>query len=86
MSPTTLFPNTKKALELYDAGEPARELAWARVQTDAAVAECLRNDTRAVKAVQFAFYQDTRHFNSLDTCQVVPISDIRRLVAEFHQS
>lgn len=79
-SDMTGFENTMKALAEWDAGEPARQMAWNKVETGEDVAACQAADAAALALVQNAFYQDTHHINAMDHCRLVGIEDIRKMV------
>lgn len=76
------FPHTKAALEIYDAGKPARENAWNRAESNADVDAADAADKAALQLVQKAFHQDTADINSLSHCMLVDLNFMRRMVKE----
>ena len=74
------FANTRKALEVYDAGTPARDAIWNSVESDADVFAARKADQDALELVQEAFWQDTKAYNSRENCSHLHISDARRMI------
>ncbi len=75
------FPNTRAALEVYDAGIPIRDAAWNKVESDADVFAAGKADQDALALVQSAFYEDTKDINSRANCSHIHITDARRMIA-----
>jgi hypothetical protein len=83
----TDFTRTREALRVYDEGKPEREKLWDAAavsmnKTSYVIAEA--SDTAAVEQVILAFFEDTKHINSLDRCKLIHPNDpwLRRLVAK----
>lgn len=73
------FENTRQALIEYDAGKPARDTAWNRVETNDDVTACENADKLALRKVQQAFHKDTSDINSLDHCYLADMDFMRRM-------
>lgn len=73
------FENTAKALAVFDAGKPARDEAWSQINNDTDVANVEADELAALRLVQEAFYEDTKHINSLDHCYRADLQFMRRM-------
>ena len=78
----TSFPNTARALAVYDAEQVRLNRQLDRAKTDADVKTWLAADNEAMRQVRLAFFEDTKTFNSLSACMVTPISHLRELVTQ----
>ena len=83
----TDFTRTREALRVYDEGKPEREKLWdaaavAMNATSFAIAQA--SDAAARARVVLAFFEDTKHVNSLEHCKRVHPDDpwLRNCVAE----
>lgn len=74
------FPNTKKALEIYDKEEPTIRELFNLAMTDAEVESAARVEKASLVRVQTAFYQDTKELNRRIDCELASISFMRRMV------
>ena len=79
---TRTFMHTKQALVVFDAGKPARDSAWDRVETNADVNAADKADREAMRLVQEAFWRDTHDINSHANCMRVDLGFMRRMVKE----
>lgn len=79
------FPNTKKALEEYDAGRAERDRLWQEAMSNQDMIHYGRVELAAAEKVQEAFYQDTKEFNSRDRCSLVDPDSafLRELVRKY---
>ena len=68
-----MFDNTRKALVEFDATRIARQKAWHEVETNSDVFKAELDDHAALAKVQEAFHQDTKEFNSRESCSRVDI-------------
>jgi hypothetical protein len=75
----TAFDNTRLALLTYELGYWEREADWASVESDLEIERCAANDAAALRKVQEAYYQDTKHINSLENCLLVDLQFMRRM-------
>jgi len=81
----TDFARTREALRVYDEGKPEREKLWdaAAVAMNAtSYATAQASDAAARARVVLAFFEDTKHANSLDHCKLIHPDDqwLRNLV------
>lgn len=76
----TTFDNTIKALEEFDAGNAGRQALWDAVWDAESLDRAEIAEAEALRKVQKAFYEDTKHINRLDNCLLLDISDIRKAV------
>lgn len=74
------FTNTAFALRRYHETERDRLAVLDAVETDGDVWKFELMQLRAVRAVQRAFYEDTKDFNSLDHCMLASIEFMNMLV------
>lgn len=73
------FEHTKSALELWDKGAAARNLAWDAVDNASDVESCVAMEEVARVYLCYAFHRDTQNINSLDNCMRMYERDIRRI-------
>ena len=80
----TDFTRTREALRVYDEGKPERDELWEAVVDDASYMVAQAAETPAVEQVILAFFEDTKHINSLDRCKLIHPNDpwLRRLLAK----
>lgn len=79
MANTFCFCNSRAALAVYDAGAAERAAAWDEIETNEDVATAEALDASAKRRVQEAFYEDTKHINSLENCLRIDVESIRRI-------
>jgi hypothetical protein len=65
----TTFDNTRAAMLEYEMSRGERNRAWERVQTSSDIEACEESDHLALQAVQDAFYEDTKMFNTEAFCR-----------------
>lgn len=76
----TTFDNTRAALAVYETGRAARNEAWDKVKSIADIAKCEAADAAALVLVQDAFYEDTKAYNSRESCRRIDYWNIRQTV------
>ena len=69
------------AIAEFDAGKPARDAAWARIDSPADLAACEAEETLALQKVQAAFWEVTKDRNSKDGCSQVSIEFCRKIAS-----
>lgn len=75
------FDHTRAALAVYDAGAAERSGMWDQVQTNEDVAVIEREENKALRLVQDAFFKDTKHINSREHCRRADLAFMRRMAA-----
>lgn len=78
----TTFDNTREALVAFDAGRMARAMAWETVNTVDDVVKAEEADRLALRAVQDAFHEDTKEFNSHESCRRADLDFMRRMTSK----
>lgn len=73
------FNHTRQAIAEYDRTAQERQQVWDSIQTSEDVDIAERIDEAALRAVQDAFYEDTKDINTLSHCRRVDIGFMRRL-------
>lgn len=74
----TTFNNTRAALIKFQETMTQRAEAWNRIDTPLALTQCAEADRDALRAMQNAFYEDTKHLNARDHCALADIGFMRR--------
>ena len=73
------FSNSRAALQIFDAGAAARAAAWESVNTKEEIEQAIQADAAALEQLQTAFFEDTKAFNSRQSCACVDEAFIRRM-------
>ena len=73
------FPHTKVALEEYDMGQPKRQRLYDAAGTDEEVRTWETREKEDLDKVRRAFFEDTKHHNSLDNCMIVDLKFLRKM-------
>jgi hypothetical protein len=74
------YLHTRAALATYDASRPERDALWNDVK-DAATFMAAQNRAAAdAKAVQAAFFQDTKGYNREEDCAHMTVPMIRGMI------
>ena len=76
------FPKTATALVQYDATAADRVALWDSINSNQDAVACQSFDLAAERMVQMAFYQDTKHYNSMENCMRVSAKDIKAMVSK----
>lgn len=77
------FPHTKKALEEYDAGLATRLKFYDLTSNNEEFWIVWYGEQAAIRAVQDAFYEDTKDVNSLEKCRSTTLDYLRPLVSRY---
>lgn len=67
------FENTNKALKIYDSTQLERDLLWEKAHNDKTIKTAQAADEKMRVFVCKAFYEDTKHINSLDKCLLLDV-------------
>jgi len=78
--PKIKLPHTRKALTEYDRTQYVRDMLLDRANTDRHIAEWQAACDAALLEVQQAFFEDTKHVNSMDHCKYADITWLRSLL------
>jgi hypothetical protein len=73
------FSNSRTALQIFDADKTARAAAWESVDTKEEIEQAIQADAEALEQLQTAFFEDTKTFNSRQSCACVDEAFIRRM-------
>lgn len=74
------YPNTKKALEIYDLESLDNEVLFNKIEDDHNFNLWDEAWTKSLNKVRLAFYEDTKEYNSLNNCMCVGIEWLRALI------
>ena len=77
----TTFTNTRAALVVYDAQQPARTARWTTVDTEEGIWALDAEEKAALVVLQEAFHKDTAHINSREHCALVDVKFMRQMAS-----
>lgn len=78
------YPNqTRTALAVYDASRPERDALWNAVCDAASFMAAQNRANEDAKAVQDAFFQDTKGYNREEDCAHMTVPMIRGMIARM---
>lgn len=76
------FLRTRHALIEFDRVQPLINRGWATAESTEAIRQLELDEVESKRRVQTAFYGDTQHLNSLESCRSLDIAFMRRMVSE----
>lgn len=75
----TDFTRSRAALAEWEEGKPARDRLWATIGSEVEITDAMNVEDEAAKKVKLAFYEDTKHINSLEDVMNIHVQDIKRV-------